>query len=218
VTKFSRKRKWVWIIFAIIAVLVLISDIVPRLYYHDVETAISRKMMFNSGEVKKPITTLTTINTAEGVVYIVQDSQQVVYALNFDIKKAGTETLYRVGDVIGISTVDDCMEKMHTVQYGSSEEILFGSGEDLMNECEGTTGQDASLITVEQNGQQKQIWYIIGTDGLPQFPDIQIRGSNFTVSKSWPDTISIIISLVVVFIIAFIFDFRIKRRERGMFR
>lgn len=167
-------RLWIYVILlsALFIAPTLLCEIDWMRYYSSCEEAIRHY------EGTKKIVEVITIKGQEGTVAVYLYQGKSVYAYNFDTRIKNNTIQYRVAKKMGLFVQGDCFIKMNTVPK-STEELIFGTGEDLAKNCSENTGINAEFIQFELDGKTYTIWYIISPTGLNELPNVQMNGIGF---------------------------------------
>lgn len=200
----DKKKLYILIVGILIAIFLVIPYFASNRYFYDMDTAIQWKKKGKSA-VK-----LTTVVTDNATVYFELGDYNTIQAYNFDTKKINNKTLYRVGDKTGIVIDEANMEKMHTAYNGSKEQIAYGIGEKLAQECTAKTGKMPTFVPFEHNGKQYVLWYIISKDGLPELPEFIMDGVAFNERVSAENIVVIVVLIISLFIIGAIICWKLR--------
>ena len=194
-------------LFIAIIITVSFSFIVSNIYFEEIETAIKWKvkspikMQVSIGKQEaKAIKELAIIEGEEGIVYFGIGDNNSVVAFNFDIKKTNDTILYRAKEETAIGIRENWMMKMPTKHKGLTEEIAYGIGKSLAQECVSKTGIEAEFLSFEHRGNQYELWYIISNQGLPMLPKLQMNDGKWDTLPSSTNNTAIIIIALVIFV------------------
>ncbi len=188
--------KWVGIILAVVVIVpYLINYAVSVPYYSDVETAVKNKSS-SKNHIK-----IATIEGKEGLVHISLCDYNTISAYSFHIKTANGNTLYKVAKETGLSYVENSMVKMNT-SPSSTEQIVFGIGEALANDCVEKTGINTEFVHFKDAESQYAVWYIISASGLDELPALQLNNGVWEHFPSAHNYIALLIPVGLIIIVA----------------
>lgn len=199
--------QWGGIILAVVVIAPnLVNYVFSIPYYSDIEVAVGNRTS-SKNHVK-----IATIMGIEGIVYIGLFDYNTISAYNFHTKTVNGDMLYKVAKKMGLSYVENCMVKINTAPR-STEQIVFGIGEALANECAKKTGINAKFITFENDENRYTIWYIISADGLDELPALQLNNGVWESFPSARNYIAIIICAGLIIAIAIVVYWKKRRRK-----
>lgn len=196
----------------------------PHVYYSSMEKAANYYSKYETN------IELGMVQGKEGGVYItltdIAASTQgldshiiVINGYSFYTWEKNGVLRYSVAQTIGIPYIDplvgldnNYMNKMNTAP-GSTEQLVFGTGEELARECAEKTGIEPEFIHYYYNGKQYVVWYIISPDGLDELPDV-VSAGKAAISKTTATIIAIFLNTAIILIPIIIILISRKKKKK----
>ena len=136
-----------------------------------------------------------------------------ICAYNFYTRMSNGDIKYKVAKEEGISYSENNMIKMNTAP-NSTEQIVIGIGERLVNEISEKTGIAAEFINFGNDDNLFTVWYIISVDGLSELPELILGGTPFDSIIRTEHYIILAILIGLFIAILLIIYFYLKRKKK----